>query len=85
MWKGRNCSQRWPAIKRVATSPSAPFGTLLVSNKVITCVDHGELGQSSGLALNYHIKKNKADMRPYEPLCEQMGVAGAVHTRGRAG
>lgn len=62
--------QRWPAIKRVAASPSALLGTLLISNKVITRVDRGKLGQNSGLARNYHGKKNKADVRLYEPLCE---------------
>lgn len=42
--------RRWPTVKRVAASPSALLGTLLISHKVITRVDHGELGQSSGLA-----------------------------------
>lgn len=52
---------RWPAVKKVAANPSAVLGTPLISSKVLTCVDRGELGHSSDLIQNG--KKNKADMR----------------------
>lgn len=53
--------RRGPAVKKVAASPSALLGALLINSKVLTCVDHGELGHSSDLTQNG--KKSKADVR----------------------
>lgn len=71
LWRGRGHFLEVMSRKEGSCKVPLHWLALLISSKVITHVDHGELCQNSGLAWNYHGKKNKGDTRPYEPLCER--------------